>query len=39
MSAYGPKRTYVAAVHESAYDPKRTLVAFLIDPFQSPGAD
>src|SRR5215468_11976952 len=24
MSAIGPKRTYVAALHESAFDPKRT---------------
>jgi hypothetical protein len=24
MSAFGPKRTRVAALHESAFDPKRT---------------
>jgi putative ABC transport system substrate-binding protein len=35
----GLKRTWPIAVQMSAFDPKRTLVAFLIDPFQSSGAD
>jgi len=29
MSAFGPKRTSVAAVHESAFDPKRTSASSL----------
>jgi len=32
MSAYGPKRTFVAAQHESAFDSKRKLVRPETDP-------